>query len=232
MLTLDINSNTSNICINNKVDAIGIINSELEYSHEVYGEKFFSFIIKIKRLSAEFDYLSCIISERIIDLSKLKIEKLVNISGQYRSYNNITSSGNKLILAIFVKNITVLHRTNDKDINNIKNLQDNIYVNSILLNGHICKQPTYRSTPLGRDITDVLLAVNRNYNKSDYIPCIAWGRNAKFAGSLTVGTNITIIGRIQSRQYKKYLTESEAIYKTAYEVSISKLEVVRPLRSL
>lgn len=227
MIDLIINSN--------KVDIVGIVDSELSLNHEVYGEQFYSFMVKIKRLSGEFDNIFCLISDRTVDISSIKLGMVVSISGQYRSYNNFANSGNKLILAVFVKSINFLNYLVYNDENQ---LRDNTelkpetseseikYVNSVYLNGFICKAPIYRTTPLGRDIADILLAVNRHYNKSDYIPCIAWGRNAKFAGNLTVGTNISICGRAQSRQYKKYITEEEVVFKTAYEISISKLEII------
>ena len=137
----------------------------------------------------------------------------MNVKGQFRSYNNYTESGNKLILTVFARDIEI----NPEEVN-LKN------PNYIYLNGFLCKKPVYRTTPFGREITDILIAVNRAYNKSDYIPCIAWGRNARFAGSLEVGENIKIWGRIQSREYQKKISETESITKTAYEISVSKME--------
>lgn len=195
---------------NNNVIIGGIIVEEPEYSHEVFEEKFYRFAIKTKRLSNYDDIIPIIISERIINLDEIKIDKKVKIEGQFRSYNMQTDNKNKLVLSVFVKSIEF----NDED-----------YVstlNEANLIGYICKAPVYRKTPLGREITDVLIAVNRTYKKSDYIPCILWGRNAKFCESLEVGTPVKLSGRIQSRTYEKKLDNGEAIKKVAYEISVSK----------
>ena len=138
----------------------------------------------------------------------------VEITGQFRSYNCNEPDGNRLILTVFARDIVPLAEENYKN------------PNQLYLNGFICKPPVYRTTPFGREITDLLLAVNRSYNKSDYIPIIAWGRNARFAKSLEVGDNVKIWGRIQSRNYQKRISEEETITKTAYEVSINRMELV------
>ena len=200
-----------NIQTSNKVEVIGEIESEFSFSHEVYGEIFYYFTLKIPRLSEMSDYIVITTSERLLNNNDFKIGSKVYITGQFRSYNNYTNSGNKLILTIFAK-----------DIVKVENEQ---FLNQIILNGFVCKAPIYRTTPFGREITDILLAVNRTYNKSDYIPCITWGRNAKFAGTLSVGDNVIVTGRIQSREYQKKLSETESITKTAYEISVSKIEI-------
>jgi len=205
-----------NLIENNVVTIAGKVISDLEYSHEIYGEGFYNFIVEVPRLSENNDLLPVTISERLINNRKLAIGTLVGIEGQLRSYNNnnYTKEGNRLILTIFAREINFLE--NEKQIKN---------PNQIFLNGYICKKPIYRTTPFGREITDLLLAVNRPYNKSDYIPCIAWGRNARYSESLNVGDNIKVWGRVQSRMYQKKLDTDEIIEKTAYEVSISKMEV-------
>ena len=205
---------TDNI-LNNEVELTGTLETDLKFSHEVYGEVFYSFVIRVLRLSDISDLINVTISERLIKDINLSKGDTVNITGQFRSYNNYTDTGNKLMLTVFARDINT-----SPDETMFKN------PNSIYLNGFLCKKPVYRTTPFGREITDLLVAVNRAYNKSDYIPCIAWGRNARFAGSLEVGENIKIQGRIQSRDYQKKISETENITKTAYEISISKMETV------
>ena len=205
---------TENILDNNIVEIVGTIHGALTFSHEVYGEGFYKFILKVPRLSEISDYIPVTISERLLKDIELKPGDQVEISGQFRSYNNYSEDGNRLLLTVFARDIN--HLDNDKKIKN---------PNHIYLNGYICKSPIYRTTPFGREITDILLAVNRAYNKSDYIPCIAWGRNARYSGSLEVGKNIKIWGRIQSREYQKKYSEDNIVTKVAYEVSISKMEI-------
>ncbi|MGI6669548.1 MAG: single-stranded DNA-binding protein [Acetivibrionales bacterium] len=204
-----------NVIDNNMATVSGKVISSVEFSHEVYGEGFYYFILEVPRLSESCDRIPVTISERLINKDKLEIGTLVEIEGQFRSYNSYGSEGNRLILTVFARDVTFL-----EDEKAIKN------PNQIYLNGFICKKPIYRTTPFGREITDILLAVNRPYNKSDYIPCIAWGRNARFSEKLSIGDNIKIWGRIQSREYQKKLETGEVITKVAYEVSISKMEVV------
>ncbi len=198
---------------NNDVELCGTVESELSFSHEVYGEGFYQFYINVPRLSDISDKINITISERLLQNINIEIGMLVCINGQFRSYNNYSDSGNRLILTVFARDII----TDDSVLG--KN------PNHIFLNGFLCKKPVYRTTPFGREITDILVAVNRAYNKSDYIPCIAWGRNARFSSALEVGENIKIWGRIQSRDYQKKLDETNVITKTAYEVSISKMEI-------
>lgn len=199
---------------NNSVSIVGKIVEECEFSHEVYGEGFYIFKISSERLSDNEDILPITISERLIDKEKLTIGTIVDINGQLRSYNNYSDKKNKLVLTIFARDIEILDVLGEKN------------PNQIILNGFICKPPIYRKTPFGREIADLLIAVNRAYNKSDYIPCIAWGRNARYTVNLKVGDNIKIWGRIQSRNYQKRIGE-KVEDKVAYEVSISKIEIVK-----
>ncbi len=205
---------TDNI-LNNEVELTGTVETDLKFNHEVYGEGFYSFVIKVLRLSDISDLINVTISERLLKDHTITKGDSVSITGQFRSYNNYTDSGNKLMLTVFARDINL-----NPDPMSFKN------PNNIYLNGFLCKKPVYRTTPFGREITDLLVAVNRAYNKSDYIPCIAWGRNARFAEGLEVGENIKIHGRIQSRDYQKRISEDETITKTAYEISISKMETV------
>lgn len=202
---------TDGLLENNNVSIIGKVIGECKFSHEVYGEGFYVFNVEASRLSENADVLPITVSERLIDKETLKLGTFVSVVGQLRSYNNYADKKNKLVLTIFAREIEILEFDNDKN------------PNAIYLNGFICKPPVYRTTPFGREIADILVAVNRAYNKSDYIPCIAWGRNARFAGNLKVGENIKLWGRIQSRKYQKKVGD-EVEDKVAYEVSISKIE--------
>ena len=196
---------------NNKVYINGEIVSEPKISHELYGEKFYKFFVEIKRLSGTFDVIPVTLSERLIDVNTLKKGNVICGLGQLRTHNKIDNGKSKLFLTVFLREI--FEESNGKNPNNI------------CLFGTICKEPIYRETPLAREITDLLLAVNRPYGKSDYIPCIAWGRNARFAKDFQVGEKISIVGRIQSREYQKtFGTEIKKLQ--AYEVSITRLAKV------
>ena len=208
------------IVSNNKVELLGEVHSEPVFSHKVYEESFYTFTLKTERLSKISDFIVVTISEHLLKKADFNIGSLLYITGQFRSYNNYSGVGNKLILTVFVK--TVKNALQKEDYKN---------TNYIYLDGFLCKQPVFRITPFGREITDLLVAVNRTYNKSDYIPCIAWGQNARFASSLSIGTNIRLEGRIQSRNYQKQLSEEVVVTKTAYEVSISKISVVEKSNS-
>ena len=198
----------NNIEKNNQVILKGKCETRPTFSHSVMGEGFYEFILSVPRLSNETDFLPITISERIIDkLGDFSSE--IGIVGQLRSYNKIEGEKSKLILTIFARDIISADEVK--------------FTNQINLTGFVCKEPIYRTTPFGREITDVLIAVNRSYNKSDYLPCIAWGRNARFTGDLEIGNKIELIGRIQSRKYTKKINDNEIITKTAYEVSISNI---------
>lgn len=194
---------------NNKVYVSGEIVSDGVFSHEIYGEGFYEFFVSVKRLSGQADVLPVTISERLIKGADIGRGSQISAIGQFRSYNKIDSGKSRLMLTIFVREL--LEDAPEKNPNNI------------LLSGYICKPPVYRTTPFNREIADLLIAVNRAYNKSDYIPCIAWGRNARFVKNLCVGDKVAISGRIQSREYQKRLSETDVKTMTAYEVSVSKL---------
>lgn len=199
---------------NNQATVIGTIEDDFKLNHEIYAEKFYTFTISIPRLSGASDNVRIMISERLIMDSDYKKGDKVEVTGQFRSYNNYENGDNRLVLTVFAKDICYYDGDENKN------------PNELYLNGFICKEPVYRTTPFGREITDILLAVNRSYNKSDYIPIIAWGRNARFAKNLSVGDNVKLWGRIQSRNYQKRISDDEVITKTAYEVSVNRMELV------
>ena len=204
---------TDKVFENNQVSIVGEVISEFEYSHEVFGESFYMLEISVNRLSDSCDIIPVMVSERLIDVSRSYIGLYAHIQGQFRSYNRHEEVKNRLVLSVFAREIQLLEEPDET-----------VKPNYIFLDGFVCKPPIYRKTPLGREIADVLLAVNRPYGKSDYIPCICWGRNARYADSFVVGAHVQIWGRIQSREYQKKLSETEFEKRVAYEVSVSKLE--------
>ncbi|MEE1027280.1 MAG: single-stranded DNA-binding protein [Agathobacter sp.] len=198
---------------NNQVSIVGEIVSDFRYSHEVYGEGFYMVDISVRRLSDFVDYIPVMVSERLINVNEDYIGQFVYVGGQFRSFNRHEEHKNRLVLSVFARELELLENGCDDDASN-----------EIFLDGYICKESIYRKTPLGREIADLLVAVNRSYGKSDYIPCICWGRNARFASGFEVGTHVQIWGRIQSREYVKKLSETQVEQRVAYEVSVSKIE--------
>lgn len=205
---------TDKVIENNQVTIMGEIVSEFTYSHEIFGEGFYMVDVKVQRLSDSFDVIPMMVSERLIDVTADYRGYQVEVNGQFRSYNRHEERKNRLVLSVFAREIAF-----------VSEIEESAKTNQIFLDGYICKAPIYRKTPLGREIADLLLAVNRPYGKSDYIPCICWGRNARFASSFTVGERCRIWGRIQSREYMKKLDEEQVEKRVAYEVSVSKLEL-------
>lgn len=198
---------------NNKVSVIGEVISEFTFSHEVFGEGFYLVSLAVSRLSDQVDIIPLMISERLLDVTQDYRGRTVEAIGQFRSYNCHEGVKNRLVLSVFVR-----------ELNFLEEFTDCTKTNQIYLDGYICKEAIYRKTPLGREIADILLAVNRPYGKSDYIPCIAWGRNARYASGFAVGARVKVWGRVQSREYTKKLNETECEKRVAYEVSVSKLE--------
>lgn len=193
---------------NNKVYLAGEIVSEPTFSHDMFGEGFYEFNLKVRRLSESYDVLPVTISERLIN-DNIKVGNMIGVHGQFRSYNKLDGDKSRLMLTMFIREVEAY----DEGLN----------PNRIEITGYVCKEPIYRMTPFKREICDLLIAVNRNYNKSDYLPCIAWGRNARFVKNFEVGEKLTVVGRIQSREYQKRLDNYEVVTKTAYEVSLSKI---------
>ena len=198
---------------NNQGVLAGEVVSEFQFSHEVFGEGFYTLYLQVARLSDAGDIIPLLVSDRLVNVQEPILGKKIEVKGQFRSYNKHENNQNHLVLSLFVREIQFLGENEE--------IQK---PNSIYLDGFICKPPVYRMTPLGREIADLLVAVNRSYGKSDYIPCICWGRNARYAGNLEVGTRVFIWGRIQSREYQKKAHDQSIITKTAYEISISKME--------
>jgi primosomal replication protein N len=204
---------TDKVFDNNQVSIAGEVISEFTFSHDVFGEGFYILEVVVSRLSNSYDMIPVMVSERLTDIKQNYKGKFVEVLGQFRSYNRHEESKNKLVLSVFAREIKIMDE-----------LAENAKPNHIFLDGFVCKPPIYRKTPLGREIADVLLAVNRPYGKSDYIPCICWGRNARFAETFSVGGHVQIWGRIQSREYQKKVSDTDFEKRVAYEVSVSKLE--------
>ena len=198
---------------NNQVTIMGKVATEFSFSHEVFGEGFYMVEVEVKRLSNSEDRIPLMISERLIDVTQDYTGEYIMVHEQFRSYNRHEEQKNRLVLSVFVREISFMEEE-----------PDGTKTNSIWLDGYICKEPIYRKTPLGREIADLLLAVNRPYGKSDYIPCICWGRNARYASGFEVGEHVQLLGRIQSREYVKRISDTETEKRVAYEVSVSKLE--------
>ena len=198
---------------NNQVTIAGEVVSEFVFSHEVYGEHFFIVDIAVCRLSNSYDVIPVMVSERLIDVKNDYRGCTLEASGQFRSYNRHEETKNRLVLSVFAREVTLYEGESEEQ-----------NPNHIFLDGYVCKSPVYRKTPLGREIADVLLAVNRPYGKSDYIPCICWGRNARYADQFEVGAHVQLWGRIQTREYQKKIGEDEYEKRVAYEVSVSKME--------
>jgi len=211
----------TNYSENNQLVLVGKVTSDKRFSHEIYGEKFYIFDLSVPRLSGNADIIPITISERLLLEDDLIPGKNIVIEGQFRSYNSFENNKNRLVLTVFAKEIKFAENQEEE----FKPSKDNAS-NEVILDGFICKKPIYRKTPFGREISDILLAVNRAYNKSDYIPCIAWGRNARFCENVPVGTEVRVIGRVQSRQYEKKYEDGTSEIKIAYEVSVSSLEVI------
>ncbi len=213
----------TNYSDNNHLVLVGKVTSEKKFSHEIYGESFYIFNMEVPRLSDASDIIPITISERLIDEEKMQIGKRIIVKGQFRSYNSYENERNRLILTVFAKDI-IFEDDIEQRIKEDETIKENVS-NEVVLSGYICKKPIYRQTPFGREIADILLAVNRAYNKSDYIPSIAWGRTARFCQNLPTGTEVRVIGRVQSRTYEKKYEDGTVEQRVAYEVSISSLEV-------
>ena len=214
----------TNYLENNYLTLVGKVTGEKRFSHEIYGESFYVFNLEIPRLSGNSDIIPITVSERLIKEDTLQEGKKLLVKGQFRSYNSYENEKNRLILTVFAKDIMEVEDVEEDEENEM--VKKDTITNEVVLIGYICKKPIYRQTPFGREISDILLAVNRAYNKSDYIPCIAWGRNARFCQNLEVGSQVKIVGRVQSRMYEKKYEDGTVENRVAYEVSVGSLEVI------
>lgn len=214
----------TNYLENNYLTLVGKVTGEKEFSHEIYGERFYVFKLGIPRLSGNQDMIPITISERLIGEETLQEGKKLLVKGQFRSYNSYENEKNRLILTVFAKDVMEVEEKQEEEENEM--VKKDTISNEVVLIGYLCKKPIYRQTPFGREISDILLAVNRAYNKSDYIPCIAWGRNARFCQNLEVGSQVKVVGRVQSRTYDKKYEDGTVQTRIAYEVSVGSLEVI------
>ncbi len=205
---------TDKVIENNQVTIMGEVIGDFMFSHEIFGEGFYMVDVEVARLSESSDVIPVMVSERLLDVNADYKGQNLCVAGQFRSYNRHEEKKNKLVLSVFAREIEFMDT-----------IEESAKTNQIYLDGYICKEPVYRKTPLGREIADLLLAVNRPYGKSDYIPCICWGRNARYVSSFTVGSRCLVWGRIQSREYMKKISEELTEKRIAYEVSVSKLEL-------
>ena len=214
----------TNYLENNYLTLVGKVTGEKKFSHEIYGERFYVFNLEIERLSGNADIIPITVSERLVTDEMLTQGKKLLEKGQFRSYNSYENEKNRLILTVFAKDVVEVEEPEEQEENEM--VKKDMVTNEVILVGYICKKPIYRQTPFGREIADILLAVNRAYNKSDYIPTIAWGRTARFCQNLEVGTKVKIVGRVQSRMYEKKHEDGTTESRVAYEVSVGSLEVV------
>jgi single-stranded DNA-binding protein len=201
---------------NNKIELCGVIASTPELNHKNYGENFYGFRLSCSRKSTEKDMLPIIVSDRLVEIKDLQIGKKISVKGQVRTFNkHISDDKRKLLIMVFARDVREVEEESESAPE---------FNNNVKLSGYICKPPVYRVTPKGREIADVLIAVNRMYGKADYIPCITWGRNARYTGNIDVGTRIDVEGRLQSREYTKKLDDGTEEIRTAYEISVSRIE--------
>ena len=212
----------TNYSENNYLTLVGKVTGEKSFSHEIYGERFYVFSLEIPRLSGNADIIPITVSERLLKEDTLQEGKKLLIKGQFRSYNSYNQQKSRLILTVFAKDLTEVEENEEEN----EMVKKDMVTNEVVLIGYICKKPIYRQTPFGREIADLLLAVNRAYNKSDYLPCIAWGRNARFCQDIEVGAQVKIVGRVQSRNYEKKYEDGTSETRTAYEISIGSLEII------
>ena len=194
---------------NNSVFLRGAPTAAPVFSHESRSERFFLFPIETVRLSGAADRLNVVLRESMLEEFRPSRAGLLEVRGELRSFNNRNGSGSRLVITVFARALDTPSAAQ--------------WENRTELCGTLCRTPNYRSTPMGREITDLMLAVNRRYGRSDYIPCIVWGRNARRAARWEVGTRLRLIGRIQSREYIKML-DGQQCRRTAYEVSVSEAE--------
>lgn len=235
----------SEVVDNNIAKISGLVDDAPSLSYSIYGEGFYAFNVRIKRTSGSFDIIPAVVSDRLVDEKFVLPGRFIYIEGQFRSHNVQGETRSQLKLMVFARKVILFDEKNEPvefsaafadesgdyynadcgdNANELPQITPDM--NEIMLDGFICKQPVFRITPLKREIADMLIAVNRPYNKSDYIPCICWGRNARFCGKRAIGERVKIRGRIQSRVYVKKFPDGREEERTAFEVSISGIETV------
>ena len=196
----------------NQLTLCGVIETAPVLDHEVFGEQFYRLELRVPRLSGASDLLPVTISDRLMN-SQVSPGVRIQVSGQLRSYNKVMGGAGRLLLTAFAQRLLAP--------------DDGENPNIIHLTGALCKPPSFRTTPFGREIADLMLAVNRAFGNSEYIPCIAWGRTARYAAQLSVGDRLQVQGRFQSREYQKQLPDGVIANRTAYEVSLNRLTCVK-----
>lgn len=197
----------------NSIHLRGHVCQPLQFGHELFGEQFFVTTLRVPRLSGAEDFLPVTLSERLLIDEPIAAGSVLCLDGQLRSYNKVVEGSGRLLITAFAQRL--LPEEDDKNPNRVQ------------LTGALCKAPSYRTTPFGREIADLMLAVNRSYGKSDYIPCITWGRTARYAANLKIGDKVQLVGRFQSRNYQKQLPDGTVLNKVAYEVSVSRLSAMK-----
>ena len=194
----------------NHIELVGCLASAPQYSHSNHGRHFYSFLLEVSRLSGTVDCLPILAPETLLQTTELCEGDSIALTGQIRSFNNRLGIGRKLVISVLADTLSVCSLPHD---------------NRVTLQGVICKEPVYRRTPLGREICDIMLAVNRPYHRADYLPCILWGRCAQEASDYPVGTALELIGRLQSREYIKMIDDAPQ-QRTAYEISAVSVQVL------
>ena len=197
----------------NSIHLRGHVCQPLQFGHELFGEQFFVTTLRVPRLSGAEDFLPITLSERLLIDEPIAAGSILCLDGQLRSYNKVVEGSGRLLITAFAQRLLPE--------------EDEENPNRVQLTGALCKAPSYRTTPFGREIADLMLAVNRSYGKSDYIPCITWGRTARYAANLKIGDKVQLVGRFQSRNYQKQLPDGTILNKVAYEVSVSRLSAMK-----
>lgn len=196
----------------NHIRLCGTMDTPPVFSHENHGRRFYGFFLSVERLSGTLDRLRVLVDLELLNEADCAWGERVAVTGQVRSFNQITETGRHLVISVYAESLELTDEAPD---------------DQVTLTGTLCRDPVYRRTPLGREICDGMLAVNRTYRRTDYLPCIFWGRTARQIAGLTTGARITLTGRLQSREYTKVLPDGETETRTAYEISAVTAELTR-----
>lgn len=196
----------------NQVRLCGTMETAPGFSHENHGRQFYSFVLGVERLSGTVDRLRILADLELLEQADCAWGERVLVTGQIRSYNQISDTGRHLIISVYANGLELTDEAPD---------------NQVQLTGVLCRDPVYRRTPLGREICDGMLAVSRPCRRTDYLPCIFWGRTAREMARLTSGARISLTGRLQSREYTKLLEDGSSLRRTAYEISAVTAELTK-----